>query len=713
MMASTNLEGRIYMTTHKTTKNLKIHSRCLIVGSVILLAACGGDNNSPSSESGEIPIEEYSNLQKSEVEATELKYATEDELLSHLKNGIRLNVYIHEYEERDLDVPTASPVPLATVAPEIALSLDDAAALSGTSDSVDSFSETNTHVAGVDEADYIKYDGQYMYQATSSEYIDDMILPARIRILESDPESASIEEISSIEIVEDSYWSPVDELYLVDGESETSALVSMRSAWDYYLVEPFMSDLAVDYITTTDESIQLINYDLSDPEQPELFSSIEIDGYSIDSRKIGNTLYLISRFSPDIPHIRYYVSEAEAEENESRIAELTLDDLLPKIRINDEEQNLVSAGDCLLPITSNEKKGYPSLTTLVSINLESMTLNSAKCLNAQVQGIYANASSLYIGGSSYSPWSSFDSFTVFHKFELANEINYRSTGVAPGTLGWRDAAFRMDEYDGSFRVVTSEWDQENRERVHRLTIFQDNPATDQMEIVSQLPNEGAPQAIGKPGEDIYAVRFVQERAYIVTFRQIDPLYVLDLTNPLTPSIEGELELPGFSTYLHPIDENYLLGIGQDADENGRVNGVRVNLFDIRDITNPTLVNNEIFGGRGTWSPALSDLRAISFRRSSLDQLRFSFPISIYAEGYTYQWEEDALHLFEINGLAAGAASLDPAGKIVAETYSESYRWSRYAGVDRSVLDGEAVYYAHGNWVWSSFWSSPGTASGPN
>ncbi|MFL0810932.1 MAG: beta-propeller domain-containing protein [Agarilytica sp.] len=692
----------------------------LTTASIALVTACGGShNNSSSEETGEIAISDYANLQKSDVEATELKYATGDELLTHLKNGIRLSVYIHDHDDRDLDIPTPVPEPMATVAPGTVVELrtvselSDSINLSAESDSSGNFSETNTHVAGVDEADYIKYDGQYLYQSTNREQIDDVIYPARIRILESTPDSASIEEITSIRVEEDSYWNPVDELYLVEGESATSALVSLQSAWNTYSVGGPLTTLVADYITTTEESIKLNNYDLSNPKAPELYSTIEIDGYLVDSRKIGNTLFLVSRFSPDIPHVRFYVSEEEAKENESHIAALTLDDLLPKIRINDTEENLVNANDCLIPLTADATRGYPSLTTIVSIDLESMSLNSANCLNSKVQGIYANASSLYVGGSSYSNWSSFNSFTVFHKFELADQLTYRSTGIAPGTLGWRDAAFRMSEFDGSFRVVTSERDNLSRDWVHRLSIFQDNPTTDQMEIVAQLPNESAPTAIGKPGEDIYAVRFVQERAYIVTFQRIDPLYVLDLSNPAEPSIEGELELPGFSTYLHPVDDNYLLGIGQDADGDGRVNGVQVNLFDIGDINNPALISNETFGGRGTWSPALNDLRAISFLRTSQDQLRFSFPISLYEEGSTYQWQDDALHLFEINGLETGEASLSTIGKMVAEENSTERSWPWYSGVDRSVLDGDAVYYAHGNWVWSAFWSNPEIANGPH
>lgn len=657
-------------------------------------AACGGNDdsssNNPGPERNTVAIEDYANLRKTDIEASVLKYATEEELLNHIQNGLRLNVWIH-----DRLLPIGSPVP------EIASDFD------GLSAAVDGgFSETNTHVTGVDEADYVKYDGQYLFISTRNQSDDGSQPPPTIRIMETTPESAEIREISTISMSNE-VWGNVDELYLLGDENGSSHLVTLRSDWGF--------STAIDSFAPyeTDREIQITSYDVSDPTSPEEQTTIAIDGYIQNSRKIGNILYLVTSFTPYFDDIQYYFSEDDEdglEANEARIAALDLSDLLPSIRINDgAAQALLRAEDCLIPANSDDNWGYATITTVIAIDLEAQAVVSANCLNAQVGGIYANQNSLYIGGSAYRSWGDYQSYTVIHKFNLGDAISYRSTGIVPGWLGWQDPSFRMDAYEGNLRIITTEggWS----DPTHRLSVLQDDPNSDAMQVIAELPNDTHRAAIGKPGEDIYAVRFVGDRGYIVTFQRTDPLYVLDLSIANAPIIAGELEVPGFSSYLHPVGENYLLGIGQDADDTGQTSGVQVSLFDIRDISAPDLIAKETYGEQGSWTSALYDLRAISFLAPTSDQLRFVFPISSYADGW--DWQDDALHLFEINGLDSSTAALSFVGKIVSEEKSEAKPWPSYSGLDRGVLHDEAVYYSHGNGVWASFWSSPNAATGPH
>ena len=127
--------------------------------------------------------------------------------------------------------------------------------------------------------------------------------------------------------------------------------------------------------------------------------------------------------------------------------------------------------------------------------------------------------------------------------------------------GGGQSQLRLSENDEFLRVVTTDYSDSNP--VHRLSILSEQGG--ELSNIATLPNESQPEAIGKPGEDVYAVRFTNDKAYIVTFERTDPLYVIDLTDNAQPEIIGSLEIPGYSSYLHPLSNNYLLGIGTGSE----------------------------------------------------------------------------------------------------------------------------------------------------
>lgn len=669
-----------------------------------VLSACGGGSSSNVIQLPEdsFSVEQYKSLSTTEIEGVILKEATASELENQLKNGIRLGVYINTPQLEDF--PRA-------ILPTSAADQAESGFLTDARNS--EFSETNTHFQGVDESDFVKYDGQYAYMVTHPEYIWGDDQPnAAIRILETDPTNAGISEVASIEI-DNGYWGEVSELYLAGDAEGTDSLVTLRSSWNYFIAaEPFIMEantMDIWWPQPFENKIQLSSYDVSVPSSPEINFNLEIDGILHDSRKVGNTLYLVTQFSPILPQIQYYFTSAEdAEVNEGKIKDLTLQDLLPQVSINGEDpQALLSAEDCLIPVTSDNLTGYKSIMSFIAIDLETQEISATRCLNAQVQGIYSTQNNFYIGASASKDWNSFSSFTVVHKFALDDELSYRSTGVTQGSLGWRDASFRIHEFEDLLHIVTTTRD-DTWTPTHHLSVFRDSLTTDEMELVSQIPNESRPETIGKPNEDIYAVRFLEDKAYVVTFEVIDPLYIIDLSNPEDPQITGELEVPGFSTYLHPIGDSHLLGIGRDS---GQSTGLKVSLYNVADINNPQLVNSETLGSSRSYSPAEYDLRALSFLPAGDDELRFALPASLY--GDQWDWQEESLQLFEVSGLSDGQASLAWVGSIQSESASETQVWPNNSGIDRSVLHGDAVYYMHGGDVWSSFWSSPESATGPH
>jgi uncharacterized secreted protein with C-terminal beta-propeller domain len=202
--------------------------------------------------------------------------------------------------------------------------------------------------------------------------------------------------------------------------------------------------------------------------------------------------------------------------------------------------------------------------------------------------------------------------TIIHKIAIDNgEIEYKANGEVPGHILNQ---FSMDEYNGYFRIATTSGNFWEGKSVNNVYILNDN-----LEIVGELEDVAS-------GEKIYSVRFIAGRGYMITFKKIDPLFVIDLTDPQNPKLLGELEIPGYSDYLHPYDENHIIGIGKEAVpaseeeiRNRNLNfawyqGIKISLFDVTDVENPKEISKFNIGDRGTDSPVLTDHKAFLFSK---------------------------------------------------------------------------------------------------
>lgn len=212
--------------------------------------------------------------------------------------------------------------------------------------------------------------------------------------------------------------------------------------------------------------------------------------------------------------------------------------------------------------------------------------------------VYASPKSLYVGTER---WIGSDptlrevrqlSHTAVHKFDISDPdaTTYRASGEVPGYLlnQWS-----LSEQDGVLRVATTDrpswWDgPQGADSQSAVRTY--------AERGGRLAELGRVGGLGK-GERIFAVRFIGDVGFVVTFRQTDPLYAVDLSNPAAPKLLGELKVPGYSAYLHPIGDDLLLGVGRDATETGTLRGVQISLFDISDLRNPTRLDSRAFGGR--------------------------------------------------------------------------------------------------------------------
>ncbi|MCK5177623.1 MAG: beta-propeller domain-containing protein, partial [Candidatus Aenigmarchaeota archaeon] len=195
--------------------------------------------------------------------------------------------------------------------------------------------------------------------------------------------------------------------------------------------------------------------------------------------------------------------------------------------------------------------------------------------------------------------------TIIHKINInKGEITYKTKGEVPGYLLNQ---FSMDEHENNFRVATttSLWIR-NKGRVQYYNVFV---------LDEKMKIEGKITGIA-PDETIYSTRFMGDRLYMVTFKTIDPFFVIDLSSPKNPKILGELKIPGYSDYLHPYDSNHVIGIGKETDSNQwggtSIKGVKIALFDVSDVENPKQVDKYEIGTSGTDSEALRDHKAFLF-----------------------------------------------------------------------------------------------------
>lgn len=471
------------------------------------------------------------------------------------------------------------------------------------------FSSTNIQVAGVDEGDFLKNDGKYIYQIYDNSLYISEVFPV------SDGRIASVTNIAGTP----------SELFL-QGDS----LVVFSSQYDNLLmpVKPGEEEIRQDI---TDATV----YDVSDRNDPQVVREVRLPGSYENSRMIRDMVYVLTRESPSYqdPHIPVIVENGE--------------------------------------IVTHPSVWCPPipLSSYVVYTLSSFSLTGTEPPKASsfVMGwdntLYVSPENAYLAYQKWMPYwftakiseESNGDETVIHRFSLNNgNVSYEATGTVPGSLLNQ---FSLDEYAQNLRIATTDSRYEGDEWITDNNVYV---------LSSNLTTMGKLEHLAK-GERIYSARFVGDLLYLVTFEQMDPLYVIDLSNPNQPGILGELKIPGYSDYLHPYDANHIIGIGKDTAESewgGLVPaGVKIALFDVSDMNNPREVDSRIIGEKDSSSAVLSDHRAflLDTNRSIMvlpvkEIMRVPVPNSSYDESYTtaawqgaYVWGIDPESGFALKG----------------------------------------------------------------
>lgn len=480
----------------------------------------------------------------------------------------------------------------------------------GTPDShEEEYSDTNIQVAGVQEADIIKTDGDFIYMVSGNKV---SIVSAEsghlVKTADIVPQNNLENDLNG--------WGYIQDIY-VNGDR----LIVLRTKY-FYLTYNNKADLGFYRRFGFSGSTTLVDiYDISDRTAPALVETLGQDGGILSTRMIGSTLYLVTSYHP------YLYIEKE-----------NLFTYVPSVYEGDA-QTVVSSRK----ITIAPEKKNASYVVVSGINTadEPEVISTAALLGGGTE-IYMNLENLYIYG--YGDYDTAESDGIFVNTCYTNiaryalndgDISFAASGKAEGYILNQ---FSGDEYDGHFRLVTTvnkyyyktgtngdyAYSQYiGNEQYNKLTVFDMD-----LKEVGKIENVA-------PGERVYSVRFTGDIGYFVTFRQVDPLFAVDLKNPAAPVILSALKIPGFSEYLHPYADGLLFGFGKEADENGRVTGLKLSMFDVSDPADVTEIA-KITDSTAMWSVASWNHKAILVHSG---KKLIGFPTFNGYELYTYDEAE--------------------------------------------------------------------------
>ncbi len=504
------------------------------------------------------------------------------------------------------------------------------------------YSATNVQTAGVEEADWAKTDGTYMYQISgSSVFIADISKPDRPKLAAEIDYANDHAGFRPQELYVDGTRLVVigreEALHAVGSAARTASgsAIGLQPDSPSMAIEPAEPMPDMPYVLPSVGTTSAFVYELSADGSPVLVRELAQEGEYVSSRMIGSALYIVTNkysygyayqaamaYADAKERGNNAVEEAAREEELARWA----DSYRPKYKdtaVTEEMQALPLDRIRYFPEPAND-----SLLLVGAADLErtDQPLQISAYLGSG-STIYASNKHLYVAIPEYTPdGDGYQEQTRIHKFRLdRGETVYLGEGAVPGSPLNQ---FSMDEHEGFFRIALTKgnmWATGKNRSSNNVYVLDES-----MNIAGRL--EGL-----APGERIYSVRFMGKRAYMVTFRNVDPLFVIDLASPSAPQVLGQLKIPGYSDYLHPYDDNHLIGFGKDTAEApakgsgpdstvAYYQGLKMALFDVSDVANPKEKFKEMIGARGTDSELLRNHKALLF---SKEKGILAFPVELY------------------------------------------------------------------------------------
>jgi hypothetical protein len=600
---------------------------CLVVAIALFFFACGGggDDPPPVSDDTTPPVDDGNNNgNDGEDDNPDAGLAgtfkSREELEAYLKDQYAESVQDEAMYFAETDAPAGPPAE---------------GDFSGNEPAGGRYSETNVQEQGVDESDVVKTNGEYLFVAGGDKAV----------IISTGRSPAPAAEVAVDGVV--------DSLYLY-GDLMAVLYTPGDGAgydWGVGLPEPAIRS-GMPYWIPVQAKTGVMLVDVSDPVNPAVIQDVQTEGHLVSSRVIDGRLHVIQQFLPDLPPIDIWYDGTEAgreqmiNENRRLLADLTLEDLAPEYVTSVPMRQSRKTGLTVAPehFFRPETESGGTMVTVVSFDLDNPeTEFDSVGVVADAHIVYASTTALYLCSTLWEVFPLMDAGdgteadtetgeTVIRKLALTGDaIRQAGSGSVPGRLLNQ---FSLGEYEDVLRVATTTgfawWGDSNESKNHVYCLREQ---ADTLEIIGRIENLA-------PGEELYAARFLGPKGYLVTFQQVDPLFTLDLATPESPELVGELKVPGYSDYIHPLGENHLLTIGKDvkleADPHTGepfpwYQGIQLSIFDVGDFSNPALVHKEILGVRGTESEALHNHKAFTFWPAE-NLLAFPVNLSEYIQG---------------------------------------------------------------------------------
>jgi hypothetical protein len=458
------------------------------------------------------------------------------------------------------------------------------------------YSTTNVQEEGIDEPDMVKSDGSYLFVVRSD------------RLFAVDVRSPRPKLVGSLKL-------PAGAGYELLLRGDRLLVLSHGGGIAVDLPQVGTSRSAPYYAPQS----SLIEVDVRTPSAPRIVRSLVLDADYVTARLVDGVARVVTVSS--MPRPLPFVAPADAtpeavaaalSKNRAVVRASRIGSWLPSYAVKGRRgetlarRSLVGCRDVLRPRVYSGL----GLLTVLTIDLDKgLAITDSSSVLADGRTVYASRESLYVAtqrwfaqpvaaGNAEPPTMT----TTIHKFDISDprSTRYRGSGTVPGYLM---SQWSLSEYEGVLRVASTE----------EPTWWNPGPREQSASLVTTLREQGgALVQLGKvgglgAGERVYAVRFIGDTGYVVTFRQVDPLYTIDLSVPARPRVLGELKLLGYSAYLHPLGDDLLLGIGRDVTAEGRVLGMQLSLFDVSDLRRPVRIRAHALGS--SWSEAEADHHA--------------------------------------------------------------------------------------------------------
>lgn len=536
--------------------------------------------------------------------------------------------------------------------------------------------------SSVSETDMVKTDGSHIYMAGNRK-----VTVADV----SDGDNMKIE--GSVEV-----GGTIKGLYVYNGllsiiySHDLPAVSDQDSALQTTSELAAPARIGMPYWIPANAKTGIAFYRVENPSSPELLGNISLDGNLVSARMVSGKLHIVQQYMPELPELETVYDGTEdgwvtaVNNNAEKIDSMTIDDILPDFTVCSADGTEIRSGRLVEPedFYKLENIGGAAMVTVSTFDFDRLG-DSFKSVGviANADFVYASANALYIAASQWDydkPYSEnvlSATDSGIHKFDLSGtSVEYECGGTVKGRI---INQFSMLEYLNVLRIATTDfiWNSDNSSGNGSSNIFCLKNIAGKLETIGKIENIA-------PGEKMYSARFTGNRGFLMTFRQVDTLFTIDLSDPVKPFIAGELEVPGYSEYIHPVDRNHLVTIGREVKEaDGALvpGGLLLSIFDITDYDEPELLHTTVIGGKDTFSEASSDHNAFTFWS---EKGLLAIPVTsgdVQAADGTSSFK--GLYIYHV----ANESGFELKGRIntVPDVTSSSPGWTRGVFINREVF----------------------------